>query len=392
MISNAPLITVTTSYYNDKAFLKDAIQSVLSSTYTNFEYILVDHASTDGSAAIAHSFQDPRIKHLSLPKNYGASGNILLQKALEIAQGEYTKILCADDMLAPQGLEKLLHQAMCDNADLVFGDVCLINEDKRSTGRTWFKHRYPAHLPVEEYIRCCIGGTSCFPYAGNFIRTSKLRNIPMDYVSVQLADIGLWMDLLLNGAKLTFVDDLVADYRIHAQQTCNVSNLDIIFLRSKFEHFLFCDHFFHAHPSLPLLKKIFPDSTFINQLTEEEADLFPFAITHAIYHLNYLPAEYKLAARIKLAKLLNDTNLQQNIEQKFGFSIADLRQDIIKNPIIPFSINYMLANTPQTSSFKYRMYGLLRKVICRLLLLGWNIKQHFKKGISSPTAKSKDIV
>ena len=333
MATDSPLITVLTSYYNDQEFLADTISSVLAQTYTNFEYILINHASTDKSREIAHSFKDPRIKHIDLPTNYGGSGNILIQKALDVAQGQYLKTICADDMLRPNGLEILIKSAQAQNADLLFGNVAFVKADKTPLGKTWFEHRYPAGLPVAKYLRYFLNGTSWFPYAGNFIKIDALRKVPMDYVSIQLADIGLWITMLLNGVKLAFTQEVVADYRIHKNQSSSTIQLETIQKRNMFEYFLYYQNYFNTDASsLALLQEIFPQGKYLAQLTVQDQNLIPFAVAHALYQETHIAACI-LTCRLKLAEILNNDMLRQRIEEKFGYTLKDLREDIVREPI-----------------------------------------------------------
>ncbi len=79
-MSNNPLVSVFIPYYNDSKYLRKAIDSIFAQTYKNFELILLNHASSDGSRDIAHSYHDKRIKHIDMPKNYGAGGEYYLKK------------------------------------------------------------------------------------------------------------------------------------------------------------------------------------------------------------------------------------------------------------------------------------------------------------------------
>ena len=81
-----------------------------------------------------------------------------------------------------------------------------------------------------------------------------------------------------------------------------------------------------------MLQRTFPEGKYLSQLTEQDSDLIPFALAHALYQLAEIPACI-LACRLKLAEVLNDYALAQRIEQKFGYSIKDLRKDILIHPI-----------------------------------------------------------
>ena len=187
-----PLVSVILSYYNDSRFLADSVRSILAQTYDNFECILINHASTDESRRIAHSFTDARIKHVDLPFNYGASGNILVLAGLAVARGEYIKLFCADDILLPEGLEVLVQQALFSSADLVFGDISFVDVSKKLLNINYFKTRFPAGESPIFYLRQLLCGTSCFPYPGNLIKRSALDKIDFDVVSVGVADMNLW--------------------------------------------------------------------------------------------------------------------------------------------------------------------------------------------------------
>lgn len=167
---NTPLVTVITSYYNDQAFLKDAIDSVLAQTYKNWELILINHASTDSSRDIAHSYKDERIKHIDLHQNYGATGNFLVHTGLKNANGEFIKFLSADDILKPNALNILLQAALTNQADLVFGNLEFIDIQKNLLGKNWFEHHYPILGDEIAYLQALLQGTNPLPFPGNFIR------------------------------------------------------------------------------------------------------------------------------------------------------------------------------------------------------------------------------
>ena len=72
---STPLVTVCIGYYNDEKYLGQCIDSILCQSFSNFELILFNHASTDGSYKIAHSYNDSRIVHIDAPKNLGAGAS-----------------------------------------------------------------------------------------------------------------------------------------------------------------------------------------------------------------------------------------------------------------------------------------------------------------------------
>lgn len=247
---NTPLVTVITSYYNDQAFLKDAIDSVLAQTYKNWELILINHASTDSSRDIAHSYKDERIKHIDLHQNYGATGNFLVQTGLKNANGEFIKFLSADDILKPNALNTLLQAALTNQADLVFGNLEFIDIHKNLLGKNWFEHHYPILGDEIAYLQALLQGTSPLPFPGNFIRKKVAEQIHLDCSIILNADMRNWAEILLNGGKLCFVKEPVVLYRIHSGQMCSVHAYDNIIKRSAFEAVRFIKVFLQSSLSV----------------------------------------------------------------------------------------------------------------------------------------------
>ena len=103
-MSNDFLVTIGIPFYKDRKFLSEAIQSVLNQTYQNWELILLDDGSSDGSLDIAQSFKDKRIRIVSDGKNRGLPTR--LNEIVELAKGEYVARMDADDIMHPERIEK----------------------------------------------------------------------------------------------------------------------------------------------------------------------------------------------------------------------------------------------------------------------------------------------
>lgn len=91
------------SVYNGMPYLKEAVQSILFQTYSNFEFIIVDDASTDKTWQYLKSLKDKRVKLIKNEKNLGIAAS--LNKALKIARGDYIARMDADDISLPRRLE-----------------------------------------------------------------------------------------------------------------------------------------------------------------------------------------------------------------------------------------------------------------------------------------------
>jgi glycosyltransferase involved in cell wall biosynthesis len=105
-MSTAPRVSVLTAAYNAAPFVGSAIASILAQTYGDFEYILVDDASQDSTAAIMEHFAsaDRRLVVHRSTTNLNAAG--ALNRGLALARGEYVAILDADDIAYPARLAR----------------------------------------------------------------------------------------------------------------------------------------------------------------------------------------------------------------------------------------------------------------------------------------------
>lgn len=91
--------------YNGERFVRHAIQSALDQTFTDFELIISDNASTDSTPDICEEFarRDPRIRYIRQEINVGAKANF--NRVFEYSQGKYFKWIAADDVCGPRYLE-----------------------------------------------------------------------------------------------------------------------------------------------------------------------------------------------------------------------------------------------------------------------------------------------
>jgi glycosyltransferase involved in cell wall biosynthesis len=102
----APRVSIGLAVYNGEKYLEQAIQSILAQTFTDFELIISDNASTDRTAEICHKYaaQDVRIRYSRNPTNIGGANNENL--SFTLSRGQYFRWAAHDDLLAPTLLEK----------------------------------------------------------------------------------------------------------------------------------------------------------------------------------------------------------------------------------------------------------------------------------------------
>ena len=129
MADKSPLVSIGLPVYNGGDYLRQTVEDLLAQSYTNFELIISDNASTDETEAICRQVaaQDSRIRYVRQPGNLGGAPNHNITYAL--ARGEYFKWVGHDDRHAPTYLEACVKplQEMADVA-LVYPKTMVINE------------------------------------------------------------------------------------------------------------------------------------------------------------------------------------------------------------------------------------------------------------------------
>ena len=104
MVLNNPKITVLLSVFNDEKYISEAIESILNQTFEDFELIIIDDCSTDGTIEVINSYKDSRIRLIINEKNIDITKS--LNKGLKSARGKYIARHDSDDVSTPERLEK----------------------------------------------------------------------------------------------------------------------------------------------------------------------------------------------------------------------------------------------------------------------------------------------
>ena len=118
----SPKVTIVIATYNSERTLAVAMESVLNQTFQDWECLIIDGASTDGTIDIIRRYvnSDNRFRYISEPDKgiYDA-----FNKGWRNATGEWVMYLGSDDEYLPNGLEILMSQ--CDDVDMIYGDVII---------------------------------------------------------------------------------------------------------------------------------------------------------------------------------------------------------------------------------------------------------------------------
>ena len=328
-------VSVLIPYYNDERFLRQAIESVLAQTFRDFELVLVNHASTDGSRGIARSFDDPRIVHVDLPVNHGAGGGLVVAEFLKVARGEYVKFFCADDIMHPECLATLVgYMDSHGEMSFAFGDLEYVDVAGKALGAHWFEDRpkFSVNLTEVDCLRLFADGWSFLPWIGSIVRRSALSEIELDATMVMMFDMSVWTQLLLKGFRLGFVESIVALYRVHDGQVSARGRRREAGVLSHCERQVFF-RYFQACRDIALVKEVFVGDEFIGRI-RTAADI-PLAVA-----LRYVVHDkYAFCAYQHVHDFLQDPAKRGEAGARMGLTVAAFR-DLIRSH----------AETPRKSS------------------------------------------
>ena len=205
-----PLVSIILTLYNGKRFIHKTIESALAQTYTDWEMIVVNDASTDGSADIISSFDDPRIRIVSLEEN-GQLCNAHIVGDGE-AKGKYMAVLDKDDLWEPDKLEKqVAYLEEHPDTGVCFTMMSFIDENGQLKEDAALQHIFTApNRSRAEWIHELLttGNHLCHPSA--LVRMDALREAG-DYrmLYLQVQDYDLWLRIALKHNLYVIQEPLV---------------------------------------------------------------------------------------------------------------------------------------------------------------------------------------
>ncbi len=210
--SPTPRCAMLMTVYNGGRFLRPAVESVLASRFSDFEFVIVDNVSTDGSREYLQSLIDPRIRVIANEQNLGQTG--ALNVGLREVRAPFVARLDADDINLPDRMGLQVEALEKDRSlALIGGQTVAIDE----TGRPLFRTRFPTSW---ETIRSRLTLQNCFDHSSvMFRRDAALADggYPADFAVSQ--DFALFSRLMRADHRLINLPATMSKVRMHPAQT-----------------------------------------------------------------------------------------------------------------------------------------------------------------------------
>jgi len=211
------IISIITAVYNNKEFLEEAINSVLSQSYPKIEYIIVDGGSKDGSVDIIRKYESKISKWISEPDNgiYDA-----LNKGIKMATGEVIGLLHSDDIYADdrviQKTADLFIENMCDS---VYGDLVYVDKkDINKVLRYWRAENFNYNILMKGWMP---------PHPTFFLKRSHYEKFGSFEQSLKIsADYELILRMLgKNRISTCYLPEVLIKMRIGGESNKSIPNI-----------------------------------------------------------------------------------------------------------------------------------------------------------------------
>ena len=210
MSKDKPQVSVIMPTYNtNEDYLRKAIDSILSQSLEDFEFIIIDDGSVENDYEILTSYEDERIKAYKNEKNLGVAGT--LNKTLSLAQGKYIARMDADDISNKDRLKTTV-EFLEEHPDIDLTGSFVKTFGAKSKKQKYFQDNLD--------IRAQLFFTSPFAHPSVTFRKSSVEKYDIRYKEdIKAEDYELWSELAKHkGFKFANIDAYLLNYRIHPEQ------------------------------------------------------------------------------------------------------------------------------------------------------------------------------
>ena len=219
MTADRPLISVVLLCYNQERFVAEAIDGVLTQTYSPLEIVIIDDASTDATAKIigaklAERSNAANVRFVRNPQNLNA--NVSARSGIEMTTGPLILVSSGDDIMLPEMIAEMAEVWIAENVSLVTTNAIYIDEHSNPVGRTFRDPSVPADDSFKTLARdgtnaCCFGPAIAFER-----EIYATFGWPPRYLNAYDMMVPFYA-YLLKGAR--FINKPLLKYRVHSQNT-----------------------------------------------------------------------------------------------------------------------------------------------------------------------------
>jgi glycosyltransferase involved in cell wall biosynthesis len=317
MRSNNPLISVVMICHNHEKYIAEAISSILSQTYNNFELIVVDDGSTDKTIKIIQEFTDPRIIVLT-QENSGPS--VALNNGIIKSQGEYVALMSGDDVSYDHRLFTQINQIELHEADMIFSLPQIIGPNSEELDWDvcpwFFKYKFENGAQLL-HILFSGGNFLCAPSC--FCSRTAIAGIgQFKRGLIQLQDFDYWIRACKKKHVIKMFSDPLVKYRyLYGKNLSNNNNLN----RAKTETLEIYRSFFDDMPA-----DLFVEAFRQNNSTDISGDMLDIEIDQTYLLLSHSDVIIKALGASRMIQHLEDDQTYEKLVKERSFDLIDFFQ------------------------------------------------------------------
>ena len=226
-------LDIALPFYGDVAFMKQTVQSILNQSDPNWRLVVVDDGYPDDTIpSWFESLKDERIEYQRNVKNLGANGNF--QKCLGLLSAEYCMVMGADDLLEPNFVERI-NELISSNPgiSMIHPGVKVIDENNEmiSTRSDQVKKNIresqgsSTFLSGEPLAKSLMKGNWMY-FPSIVWKTKTIQEIGFRTGFHVCQDLGLAMDLIMQGGEMALIEDEIFRYRRHQESDSSVKAIN----------------------------------------------------------------------------------------------------------------------------------------------------------------------
>ena len=206
---NPPVVSVVIPLYNCAPFLREAIDSLLAQTFTDFELICINDGSTDDTEAVIKSYNDRRVRYFKNDVNRGLVYTI--NKGIELSTGELIARMDGDDWCYPERFERQVNFFKQNpEAKVLAATIELMDENGQFIG--YWDDEKTATTPAE--IRRKLPKDNCIAHPTVMARSAIFRQFKYDARQKQAEDYDLWIRIAAAGISINKLEQPLVKHRI----------------------------------------------------------------------------------------------------------------------------------------------------------------------------------
>lgn len=211
-----PLVSIILPAYNCEKYISEAVTSILTQVYDNFELIVINDGSSDRTAEILGTITDQRLRVINNPGNQGLIYS--LNKGIAESKGEYIARMDADDIATNDRIEKQVHWLLHHPDTSAVG--CFIRRIDES-GAELPDWKLDRQTYTSTSIKEAMPKENCLAHPTVMVRAAVLRHFGYNAKQKNIEDYDLWLRMLADDLVIEKIPQPLLYYRDHGSSVTN---------------------------------------------------------------------------------------------------------------------------------------------------------------------------